>query len=148
MPKSKHPIPPGLHAVTPQLVIKGAQKAIDFYKSAFGAEIVQSMPGPDGGVMHANLKIGDAAVFVSDPGFSKATTANLFLYVPDVDAAFDRATKAGAKVAAPLTDMFWGDRWGMVEDPFGNAWQLATHVEDLSPEEMGKRMQAASRGGK
>jgi uncharacterized glyoxalase superfamily protein PhnB len=145
MPKSNRPIPEGLHSLTPQLVVKDATKLVDFLKSAFGASVMHVMPGPDGkGVMHGAARVGDSTVFFCDvPGFAKPTTANLFLYVPDVDAAFARATSAGAKPAAPVTDMFWGDRWGMVEDPFGNTWQIATHVEDVSPDEMAKRMKAA-----
>jgi PhnB protein len=145
MPKSSHPIPEGFHSITPQLVVKDAMRLLDFLKSAFGATVMHVMNGPDGkSVMHAAARVGDSIVFVSDaPGFAKPTTANLFLYVKDVDAAFARATSAGAKAAAPVTDMFWGDRWGMVEDPFGNQWQIATHVEDVAPDEMAKRMMAA-----
>jgi PhnB protein len=100
------------------------------------------MRGADGAsIMHAYVKIGDSVVFLSDAGgFAKPTTANLFLYVTDVDQAVEQATRAGAKVLAPVSDMFWGDRWGMLKDPFGNTWQIATHVEDVSPEEMQRRM--------
>jgi uncharacterized glyoxalase superfamily protein PhnB len=145
MPKSARPIPEGFHAVTPQLVVKDATPLLDFLKNAFGATVMHVMNGPDGkSVMHAAVRIGDSIIFASDaPGFAKATTANLFLYVPDADAAFARATSAGAKPGAPVMDMFWGDRWGMVEDPFGNQWQIATHREDVSPDEMAKRMKAA-----
>lgn len=134
-------IPQGLSPVVPQLVIKGAQKAIDFYAAAFGAELLHAMPGAKGGIMHAAVRIGEATVFVSDASeFAQPTSANNFLYVKDVDAIYARATKAGAKVLSPLTNMFWGDRWALVADPFGNQWQLATHVEDVTPEEMQRRM--------
>jgi uncharacterized glyoxalase superfamily protein PhnB len=146
MPRKTNPIPDGFHAVTPQLVARDARALIAFCEKALGAELRHQMPGPDGNsVMHAMLAIGDSNVFVSDAvGFSKPTTTNLYLYVKDVDAAFARATSAGAKVISPLMNMFWGDRWGMVEDPFGNHWQLASHVEDVSPEEMQRRMAAQS----
>lgn len=134
-------IPPGLHAITPQLVIKGAQKAIDFYREALGAELLHSMPGPNGSIMHAAVRIGDATIFVSDASeFAKPTAANLYIYVKDVDAVFARAVKAGATVAAPLANMFWGDRWGMVADPYGNVFQLGTHTEEVTPAEMQQRM--------
>lgn len=139
--KKPHYIPDGLSPVVPQLVIAGAQKAIEFYQKAFGAELLHSMPGPKGSIMHAAIRIGEATLFLSDSTeFSKPTAANNFLYLKDVDPVYERAVKAGATVASPLTNMFWGDRWGMVVDPFGNQWQLATHVEDVTPEEMQKRM--------
>ena len=107
------------------------------------------MRGPDGAsIMHAHVIIGDSAIFFSDAGgFAKPTTANLFFYVPDVDKAIAQAAAAGAKVLAPATDMFWGDRWSMLEDPSGNVWQIATHVEDVSPEEMQRRMANLPRPG-
>ncbi len=148
------PIPDGYHSVTPYLTVKGAAQAIDFYKRAFGARELERMPGPDGqSVMHAEIKVGDSVVMLSDefPGVSTCkaptslggSTALLFLYVPDVDTAFKRALDAGCKVSRPLADMFWGDRYGQVEDPFGNHWGLATHKEDLTPDELRKRAQAA-----
>jgi PhnB protein len=137
-------VPQGLRTVTPQLVVPDAKKLVAFMEKAFGARAMHMMPGPDGkGVVHGFVTIGDCAVFVSDAGgFAKPTSANLFLYVPDVDATFENAKGAGCKSMAPPSDMFWGDRWGMVEDPFGNVWQLATHKEDVTPEEMQKRMKA------
>jgi PhnB protein len=136
-------IPDGLAPVVPQLVIAGAQKAIDFYAAAFGAELLHAMPGPKGAIMHAAIRIGEGTLFLSDSTeFAKPTTTNTYLYVKDVDALFERAVKAGATVLAPLTNMFWGDRWGMVADPFGNQWQLGTHVENVSPDEMQRRMAA------
>lgn len=134
--------PEGLHTVTPHLVVAGAAAAIDFLMSAFGAEAPSPpMLGADGtSIAHAHLKLGDSTIFLSDPGgLARPTAANLFLYVPDVDRVAARALAAGAKVIVPVCDMFWGDRWGMIEDPFGNVWQLATHVEDVSPDEMKRR---------
>ena len=144
--RANHYIPQGLGPIVPQLVIDGAQQAIDFYRDALGAEVLHSMPGPNGSIMHASLRIGEGVIFVSDASeFSKPSAANLYLYVRDVDAVFARAVKAGATVAAPLANMFWGDRWGMVADPFGNTWQLGTHTEEVSPEEMQQRMAALPR---
>jgi PhnB protein len=146
------PIPAGYHTVTPYLTVKGGGQAIDFYTRAFGAQELERMPGPDGKtVMHATLKIGDSMVMLSDESPQASTrspqtlggsTVHLFLYVPDVDAAFKRAVDAGAKTTMPPADMFWGDRFGKVTDPFGHEWGLATHKEDLSPDEIRKRGQA------
>lgn len=155
MPKKVKPIPDGYHTVSPYLVLDECAKAIEFYKKAFGAEEGLRMAGPDGKIGHAEVRIGDSVVMMSDemppmpgqPGTYKSpkkaglSTAALFLYVKDVDASFDRAVKAGCTVRAPVTDMFWGDRFGQVIDPFGHSWSLATHKEDLSPQEMGKRQQ-------
>lgn len=144
MAKAKHHIPEGLPAVIPQLVAKDARALVAFAEQAFGAVLGHAMPGPDGkGIMHGMFRIGDAVVFVSDAvGFSQPTSANLFVYVPDVDACVARATGAGGKLVAPVADMFWGDRWGMVADPWGNIWQVATHKEQVEPDEMMKRMAA------
>ena len=135
-------IPNGLPAVVSQLVVKDAKALIEFATQVFGAENAHTMPGPDGkGVMHGMFFIGGAPIFVSDAGgFAQPTSANLFVYVTDVDAVYKKATERGAKAMAPVSDMFWGDRWGMVMDPFGNVWQIATHKEDVSPEEMQRRM--------
>ena len=151
--KRVRPVPAGYHTVTPYLTVDDGARAIEFYVRAFGAREKDRMPGPGGKIMHAELRIGDSVVMLSDefPGMSSCkaptslggTTGSLFLYVPDVDAAFRRAIEAGCKVIAPLTDMFWGDRFGKLEDPFGNQWSMATHKEDVSPAEMGKRAQAA-----
>ena len=151
--KKVTPIPAGYHSVTPYLTIRDAAQAIDFYKRALGAKELMRMPGPGGKVGHAELKIGDSIVMLSDefPGTSTChaptslggATAMLFLYVPNVDAAFERAENAGCKVLKPLADMFWGDRYGQLEDPFGNQWGLATHKEDVTPKEMARRAQAA-----
>ncbi|CAN5245080.1 VOC family protein [soil metagenome] len=144
MAKTKNPVPPGVHTVTPYLMIKDARKAINFYKEAFGAEEINVME-IDGKVMHANIKIGDSHVFMSEecPEMGKFgaetrgfATSSLLIYVADVDSAFDRAVKAGVKVAMPVADMFWGDRYCQVTDPFGQEWAIATHKEDLTPEEI------------
>jgi PhnB protein len=147
------PIPDGYRTVTPYLTVTGAAQALDFYKRAFGAQEVERMTGPDGqSVMHAEIRIGDSIVMLSDefpqmgsrsPQTLGATTASVFLYVPDVDTAFQRAIDAGAKVTMAPTDMFWGDRFGKLVDPFGHEWGMATHKEDLGPEEIRKRGAAA-----
>jgi uncharacterized glyoxalase superfamily protein PhnB len=147
-PKRPAPIPANFHAVTPHLVISNATAAIEFYKKAFGAVVVMFMPGPSGGVAHAELKIGDALFMLADewPGSDISsptrlggTTAGIHLYVKDCDAVFNQAVAAGAKVSMPLMNMFWGDRFGKVTDPFGHSWAIATHVEDVSPEECIRR---------
>ena len=141
MAKSTKPIPEGMRTLTPQIVAKNVLEVIEFVKKAFGAEQpFPPMKGPDGAILHGHLRFGDSVIMFSEPGFSKATATNTFVYVTDVDATFAKAVSAGAKVLAPVADMFWGDRWGMVEDPSGNVWQIATHVEDVPPEEMMKRM--------
>ncbi|MBI2494574.1 MAG: VOC family protein [Candidatus Rokubacteria bacterium] len=152
MTKATRPIPEGYHSVTPYLTVKDAARAIDFYARAFGAQELMRMAGPGGrGVVHAELRIGDSVVMLSDempesacraPQTLGGATGYLFLYVPDVDAACKRAVDAGAKVRMPVTDMFWGDRFGKLTDPFGHEWGLATHTEDLSPEEIGQRAAA------
>jgi PhnB protein len=144
-------IPKGFHTVTPYLVVTDAARAIDFYKRAFGAEELRRLDGPDGKIAHAELKIGDSIIMLSDemPGWSRSpeslggTAVNIFLYVKDVDRVFNQAVAAGAKIGMPLNDMFWGDRYGQVTDPFGHSWSLATHKEDLQPEELRKRTMAA-----
>jgi uncharacterized glyoxalase superfamily protein PhnB len=149
-----HPIPAGLHSLTPHLVIKGASEAIEFYKQAFGAEELSRMPfpGPNGQVRvgHAELKIGDSHLFLADEfpdygsvGPNGTSPVTIHLYVTDADSAFARAVEAGAKVAMPLADMFWGDRYGKLVDPFGHHWSLAEHIEDVTPEQMKERMAAA-----
>jgi uncharacterized glyoxalase superfamily protein PhnB len=152
MPKNVNPIPEGYHTATPGLCVRGAASAIEFYKKAFNATELMRMPGPEGKVMHAEIKIGDSVIFISDefpdmpnscrsPQTLKGSTAALYLYVENVDAQFAQAVKAGAKVNMPLTDMFWGDRYGQVQDPFGHIWALATHTEDLTPEQIKKRQE-------
>jgi uncharacterized glyoxalase superfamily protein PhnB len=143
------PIPEGHHAVTPYLMIAGADQAIAFYKKAFGAVEVGRMAGPGGqGVVHAELKIGDSFVFLadacpsmggSDPKALGGTPVSIHLYVENTDAVFNRAVAAGATVKMPPSDMFWGDRFAKLTDPFGHDWSLATHIEDVSHEEMARR---------
>ena len=140
--------PAGYHTLTPSLIVKDARKAIDFYKRAFGVTEVDVMTGPDGKVMHAELKIGDSMFMMGEenPAWAQYKSAetlggspiSLHLYYPDVDAAFQRALDAGAKVEMPVETMFWGDRYGKVKDPFGYTWGLATRVKDLTPEQIRK----------
>jgi PhnB protein len=137
------PVPEGYHTVTPFLNVKGAAETIEFIKKAFGGEERARMPGPDGKIMHAEVRIGDSLIMLSDAMQQPPTPGNLHLYVTDADAVFKRAIEAGAKVLMPIQDMFWGDRYGSVTDPLGNHWSIATHKEDVAPAEMGKRAQAA-----
>jgi PhnB protein len=145
------PIPDGYHTVTPYLIVKDAARALDFYKKAFGAKETMRFPGPGGKIGHAEIKIGNSPIMLADEhpqmGASSPQTlggspVSLCLYVEDADGLFDRAVSAGAKVVRPLKDQFYGDRSGTVADPFGHVWTIATHKEDVSPEEMQKRMQA------
>jgi PhnB protein len=145
------PIPDGYHTVTPYLIIKGAAKAIEFYKQAFGATELLRMGGPGDCVAHAEIKIGDSPVMLADEfpnmGYSSpqkygGTPVSILLYVPDVDAVFNRAVAAGARVVKPLQNQFYGDRSGTVADPFGHVWTIATHVEDVPEEELHRRMAA------
>jgi PhnB protein len=136
------PIPDGYHSVTPELNVKGAAKLIDFMKQAFGAEEVMRMPGPDGALMHAEVKIGDSIVMTSDAVREAPMPGSVFLYVNDVDGVYKRAIQAGATSLMEPTDMFWGDRFASVKDAFGNKWGMATHQEDVPPEEMPKRAAA------
>lgn len=144
-----NPIPEGYRTITPYLVVKGAGEAMDFWVKAFGAVEVVRMPGPGGTVMHGEVKIGDSMLMLSDefpdwgqlgPVSRGGATGSVMLYVEDCDAAFNRAVEAGCTVKMPPTDEFWGDRFAKVADPFGHEWAIATHVEDVSPEEMQKRM--------
>lgn len=143
-------IPDGYYSLTPYLVCKDAAKAIDFYTKVFGAQEVMRMPGPGGRVMHAEVKIGNSMLMLSDENPDRGAVApsgsgrssSLMFYTSDVDAVFKRAIDAGAASIEAPTDMFWGDRMGNLKDPFGHQWAIATHKEDVSPEEMEKRMQA------
>jgi uncharacterized glyoxalase superfamily protein PhnB len=153
MPNPVKPIPERYHTLTPNLVCRNASAAIDFYKKVFGATELMRMPGPGGAVMHAELKFGDSIVFVNDtmskiglkwPAAGETSPQYLHLYVEDVDRTFQHALDSGATVDIPLQDMFWGDRYGKVTDPFGQQWGIATHKEDVSNEEMQRRMQAMS----
>ena len=145
------PIPQGYHTATPYLAVDGAAKAIEFYKQAFGATELMRFPGPGGKIMHAEIKIGDSPIMLADempemgvrgPNAYGGTPVGIMLYVPDVDALFKQAVAAGAKVVRPLVDQFYGDRSGTVIDPFGHKWTLGTHKEDVSTEEMQRRMAA------
>jgi len=152
MAKHASYIPQGYHTVTPYLSVHNAAQALDFYKRAFGAEEVMRMNGPQGTVSHAEIKIGDSIVMLAEESASTglrspqslgSSTVSILLYVKDVDSAFKQAISAGAKSQQPLADMFWGDRYGRLTDPFGHSWSLATHIEDVAPEEMQKRAQEA-----
>jgi PhnB protein len=147
MPKKVKPIPTGYHTVTPALNQADAAKAIEFCKKAFGAKERMRMPGPNGKIMHAELQIGDSIIMLNDAMQEPAQPAGLFLYVPDVDKTVAKAVKAGATLVTPVQDMFWGDRFGRIEDPVGNKWGIATHREDVPPREMKKRAAAAFSGG-
>ncbi len=145
-------IPRGLHTLTPQLVVRDGARAIEFYKRAFGAEEVMRMTGPDGkSIGHAELRIGDSVLFLNDefpqsavraPESVGAATSGIQIYVEDVDAAFARAVSAGAQVRMAVENMFWGDRFGVVVDPFGHQWGLATHVEEVTPQQLKERAEA------
>lgn len=152
MAKAVKPIPEGYHTLTPYLVVRDAARAIEFYKRAFGAKEKGRMASPDGKIMHAELRIGDSIVMLSDefpgtkcqsPQALGGASGGLFIYVEDVDAAFRRAVDAGATVDMPVADMFWGDRYGKLIDPFGHQWSLATHKQDLTAEEVRKAGEAA-----
>lgn len=151
--RSVRPIPEGYHSLTPSLVVHNAAEAIEFYKRAFGARELFRMPAPDGQhIWHAELQIGDSRLMLGDefpdmgecraPTSLGGTTSSLNIYVEDADAVFQRAVDAGAKVSMPLMDAFWGDRYGTVTDPFGHQWGIMTHQEDVSEEEMERRMKA------
>jgi PhnB protein len=144
------PIPDGYHTVTPALTVKNGAEAIEFYKRALGAKELMRIPGPDGHLVHAEIEVGDSKIMLADespemgcraPATVGSVTSSLYLYVEDVDKAFRRAVEAGAKPLMPPADMFWGDRFGQVEDPSGHRWGLATHKEDPPPEEMARRQQ-------
>jgi PhnB protein len=146
------PIPEGYQGVTPYLAVDDASEAIEYYKKAFGATERTRMEGPEGSIGHAELEIGGSVVMLSDP-FPQATTrspkelggtsVSVMMYVEDVDAFVKRAVDAGATVTMEVADQFWGDRFGSIKDPFGHSWSIATHVEDVPPEEMAERAKAA-----
>jgi PhnB protein len=151
------PVPQGMHTVTPHLICAGAADAIEFYKKAFGAEELVRLPGPDGRLMHAFIRIGDSAVMMADefpscseskgPKSLQGTPVILHIYVNDADALAKRAVDAGARLIMPVQEMFWGDRYGQVEDPFGHRWSIATHVRDLTQDEINegaKKMMAGA----
>jgi uncharacterized glyoxalase superfamily protein PhnB len=140
-------IPDGYHTITPSLTVRDGAKALDFYTKAFGAQERMRIPGPDGRLMHAEMQVGNSIIMLADempemgckaPAAVGAVSSSLYVYVPDVDSAFERAVQAGAKALMPPADMFWGDRFGTVEDPSGHRWGLATHKKDPTPAEMEK----------
>jgi PhnB protein len=146
------PIPEGYHTLSPYLAVEDANQAIDYYKKAFGAKERVRMEAPGGAIGHAEIEIGDSVVMLSDP-FPQSSTrppkelggssVSVFMYVEDVDAVVKRAVDSGATVLMEVEDQFWGDRFGTVQDPFGHSWSIATHVEDVPPEEMAERAKAA-----
>lgn len=149
------PIPDGYHTVTPYLIVKGAANAIAFYKKAFGATELLRMPDPSGKIGHAEIKIGDSPIMLADefpergilsPQSIGGSPVSILLYVENVDAVFNQAVAAGAKVTRPLQDQFYGDRMGGLTDPYGHQWYVATHTENVAPEEMKKRAAAAHHG--
>ena len=149
------PIPEGYHTVTPYLLVDGAAEAIEFYKKAFDATEKLRLPGPEGKVMHAEIQIGDSRVMLSDefealdafgPKTRGGTTVPFCIYVENVDAKYAQALAAGGRETRPLQDQFYGDRSGTFEDPFGHQWTIATHIEDLTNEEISKRMSAMGQG--
>jgi PhnB protein len=151
--KKVHYIPKGYNSVTPYLVIKGAAKAIEYYKNVFGATVVVRMDGPDGQVGHAELQIGDSRIMLADENPSMgnrsaesigASPVSLLVYIPDCDKVVAKAVAGGAKILKPVQDQFYGDRSGFIQDPFGHLWGVATHKEDVSAEEMEKRAKKAS----
>lgn len=148
------PIPDGYHAVTPYLMVKGGARALEFYKNVFDATVVVRMDMPGGPVAHAEIKIGDSIVMLADeqpgaiypgPETLGGTPVGIHLYVPDSDATFAKAIAAGARQKKPIQDQFYGDRSGTILDPFGHLWTISTHKEDVSPEEMKKRMEAMAK---
>jgi PhnB protein len=155
MPKAKDPVPPGFRTLTPHLSVDGAAKFVDFLKQAFNAVEVSRAPGPGGKLMHAHVRIGDADLMLNDvfPEFGNPPIAQgnwpltLHLYVPDADAIFAQAVAAGCTVSMPLENQFWGDRYGLVKDPFGFSWGIATHIEDPTPEEIREREAKLFGGG-
>jgi PhnB protein len=151
MTASKNPIPKGYHTATPSLTVRNAVQAIEYYKKALGAEERMVMKGPDGKVSHAELKIGDSIIFLSDeipnmgnksPQTLGGTTGGIYLYVEDVDKLFKQALQAGGKEKMPVQDMFWGDRYGQFIDPYGHTWGVSTHTKDMTEEEMAEGAKA------
>jgi PhnB protein len=151
--KKAVPVPPQYGTATPHLIVSPCGEALDFYAKAFGAKVLMTMPGPEGRIMHAEMKIGDSIVMCADemdmpgsphrktPKNAGATTGGVMLYLKDVDSFFDKAVAAGATAVMPPADQFWGDRYGQIEDPYGHVWALATHVRDMTPKEMKREME-------
>jgi PhnB protein len=149
------PIPDGYHTATPYLIITNAAQAIEFYKEAFGATELMRLAAPDGKLMHAEIRIGDSPIMLCDecpdwnalsPQTIGGTAVSIMLYVDDVDSVVNRAVATGATVLMPVEDQFWGDRMGTLVDPYGHKWSIATHAEDVSPEEIDKRAKALFAG--
>ncbi len=149
------PIPPGYRTITPYLVMSDCAAALDFYTRAFNAEEIVRMPMPDGSIMHAEIRIGDSMLMLSDesadwgaygPQHYGGSPAHVMLYLPDADATYAQAIAAGATAVRPMENQFWGDRMGRIADPFGHQWSLGTHVEDVEPEEMERRFKAMMGG--
>ena len=155
MAKSNTPVPPNFHTLTPHLTVNGAADYIDFLKRAFNAVEVSRSPAPGGKLMHAHVRIGDSNLMFNDdfpefgsPGFVKGNwPVTMHVYVPNADTLFKQASDAGCKVVMPLADQFWGDRYGVVQDPFGFKWAIATHIEDPTPEEIKEREAKLFGGG-
>ena len=152
MPEQVKAVPPGFHTLTPHLTVRNAEQALEFYKNAFGAEVLHVAHMPDGKVMHASLRIGDSMLMLNDefpdygtlsPLSTGGSAVTIHIYTENVDAAFNRAVSAGAQVKMPLADQFWGDRYGVVADPFGHKWSLGAHIKDMSPEEMQREQDRA-----
>jgi PhnB protein len=152
MPEKPKPVPPGFHTLTPHLIVRDAARAITFYENAFGAQLLGKMLTPDGKVMHAAMKVGDSMLMLNDefpewgalsPVSSGGSGVTLHMYLENVDAAFQKAVSAGAEVKMPVMDQFWGDRYGIVADPFGHKWSLATHIRDVSQEDMAQAQSEA-----
>ena len=150
MPAKVNAIPPGYHTVTPYLVVSDGSGALEYYTKAFDAKEVNRMAGPGGKIMHAEFKIGDSIIMLAEevgpnrsPQSLGGSPVSIFLYVEDVDAVFKKAVDAGAKADMPPQDMFWGDRFGKLTDPYGHLWGLATHIEDVAPQEMDQRAREA-----
>jgi len=151
MKAARNPIPEGYHTITPSLTVRNAAEAIEFYKEALGAQELMRMTGPDGKIGHAELKIGDSILFLGEempsmgnksPQTLGAATGGLYLYVENADKAFQRAIDAGGKEKMPVTDMFWGDRYGQFVDPYGYIWGLCTHTQDMTNEEIAEGQKA------
>lgn len=154
MARATRPVPEGFHTITPYIIARDANAAIEFYKRAFGAEELSRSAAPNGLILNAQIRIGDSILMLMDESQEWGSKSPLalggsptiiHLYVEDVDAVFNQATRAGAKVTMPLGDQFWGDRYGMVTDPYGHTWSIATHTEDVSPQEIAQRQEAAFR---
>jgi PhnB protein len=156
MSAKPQPIPEGYRSLSPAITCKNAASAIDYYIKVFGGSEVMRMPGPNNQIMHAEVQIGDSRLLLSDefPGMSQAPNPqapagtgghSIFVYTEDVDSVVQRAVDAGSRLDMPVQDMFWGDRYGKFTDPYGHSWAVATHVEDVSPEEMTRRMEGFSK---